>query len=66
MHTPNIDAFSKTATVFEQGYVQSQMCVPTRNSFMSGRRYGALFRQKLPLDDAIGSHACPLETLVCV
>ena len=38
MHTPTLQAFAEQATVFEQAYVQSQMCVPTRNSFMSGRR----------------------------
>jgi hypothetical protein len=29
--------------------------------------YGALsvFQQKFTLDDAIGSHACPLEALAC-
>jgi hypothetical protein len=28
--------------------------------------YGARFRQKSTLDDAIGSHACSLEALACV
>jgi hypothetical protein len=30
------------------------------------RWYGARFRQKFTLEDAIGSHACSLEALVCV
>ncbi len=40
MHTPNLKnlATSPGAVLFRQAYVQSQMCVPTRNSFMSGRR----------------------------
>ena len=38
MVTPNIDAFAKQSLVFEQAHVNSQMCVPTRNSFMTGRR----------------------------
>lgn len=38
MATPNIDAFAKESLVFEQAHVNSQMCVPTRNSFMTGRR----------------------------
>jgi hypothetical protein len=28
--------------------------------------YGAGFREKLALDDAIGSHACSLEAIICV
>jgi hypothetical protein len=28
--------------------------------------YGARFRQKFTLEDAIGSHACSLEALACV
>ena len=40
MHTPHLQAFAKSpgTVLFEQAHVQSQMCVPTRNSFMSGRR----------------------------
>ena len=40
MHTPHLAAFAKSpgTVLFEQAHVQSQMCVPTRNSFMSGRR----------------------------
>lgn len=38
MHTPHLDQLAKDSMVFEQAHVNSQMCVPTRNSFMSGRR----------------------------
>jgi hypothetical protein len=38
MKTPNIDKFTSTATVFLRAYVQQQVCSPSRNSFMSGRR----------------------------
>ena len=40
MRTPHLAAFAKSpgTVLFEQAHVQSQMCVPTRNSFMSGRR----------------------------
>jgi hypothetical protein len=37
MMTPNIDKFTKTATVFLRAYVQQQVCSPSRNSFMTGR-----------------------------
>jgi hypothetical protein len=33
---------------------------------MVGPLHGARFRQKLTLEDAIGSHACSLEALACV
>jgi hypothetical protein len=38
LHTPNIDQFTSTATVFLRAYVQQQVCSPSRNSFMTGRR----------------------------
>lgn len=38
MKTPNIDKFTRTATVFLRAYVQQQVCSPSRNSFMTGRR----------------------------
>ena len=38
MHTPHFSAFADTAMTFEQAHCNSQMCVPTRNSFMVGRR----------------------------
>ena len=38
MQTPHLQALADSALVFEQAHVQSQMCVPTRNSFMTGRR----------------------------
>ena len=38
-HTPpHLQALAGESLVFEQAHVQSQMCVPTRNSFMTGRR----------------------------
>ena len=36
MHTPHFAAFADTAVQFEQAHCNSQMCVPTRNSFMTG------------------------------
>jgi iduronate 2-sulfatase len=38
MHSPNFERLASQSLVFEQAHVQSQMCVPTRNSFMTGRR----------------------------
>lgn len=38
MHTPNVDAFAKTAAVFDRAYVQQAICGPTRTSFLTGRR----------------------------
>ena len=52
MVTPNIDAFAKESLVFEQAHVNSQMCVPTRNSFMTGRRPEAT----RVFNDGIGEH----------
>lgn len=34
MHTPNIEKFASESIVFTQAHCNSQMCVPTRNSFM--------------------------------
>lgn len=36
--TPNLDAFSKKALVFDRAYCQQAVCSPSRNSFLSGRR----------------------------
>jgi hypothetical protein len=38
MQTPNIDKLAKRSMVFKRAYVQQQVCSPSRNSFMSGRR----------------------------
>lgn len=38
MHTPNLQKFADESVLFTQAHYNSQMCVPTRNSFMSGRR----------------------------
>ena len=37
MHTPNIDAFTETALVFDWAYTNMAICSASRNSFMSGR-----------------------------
>ena len=34
--TPNLDAFAKTATVFDNAYCNIAVCSPSRNSFLSG------------------------------
>eukprot|EP00041_Stephanoeca_diplocostata_P031043 m.956842 g.956842 ORF g.956842 m.956842 type:complete len:627 (+) comp23875_c1_seq9:119-1999(+) len=38
MHTPHLQQLADESVVFTQAHCNSQMCVPTRNSFMSGRR----------------------------
>ena len=38
MVTPNLQKLADSALLFTNAHVQSQMCVPTRNSFMTGRR----------------------------
>ena len=38
MKTPNLDALSRTGTVFTHCYCQQSVCSPSRNSFMTGRR----------------------------
>jgi arylsulfatase A-like enzyme len=38
MTTPHFSACADTAVLVEQAHCNSQMCVPTRNSFMTGRR----------------------------
>jgi hypothetical protein len=37
MHTPNIDAFTDTALVFDWAYTNMAICSASRNSFMTGR-----------------------------
>lgn len=36
--TPHLDAFARDALRFERAYVQSAICSPSRNSFLSGLR----------------------------
>ena len=36
--TPNLDALAAKGMVFSRAYVQQQVCSPSRNSFLSGRR----------------------------
>ena len=38
MITPNIDKLVKGSLVFQRAYCQHALCVPSRNSFMTGRR----------------------------
>ena len=38
MHTPNLDKFAKESLVFQRAYCQHALCIPSRNSFMTGRR----------------------------
>jgi iduronate 2-sulfatase len=37
MHTPMLDAFSKSALIFDRAYANMAICSPSRNSFMTGR-----------------------------
>jgi len=37
LHTPNIDALSERGVLFEQAYVQSPVCGPSRMSYYTGR-----------------------------
>ena len=36
--TPNLDAFARTALIFDRAYCQFAVCSPSRSSFMSGLR----------------------------
>ena len=38
MITPNIDKLVKQSLVFQRAYSQHAVCIPSRNSFMTGRR----------------------------
>ncbi len=38
MHTPNLNRLVKESMVFQRAYTQEALCVPSRNSFMTGRR----------------------------
>ena len=38
VHTPNIDKLVKESMIFQSAYCQQAVCVPSRNSFMTGRR----------------------------
>ena len=38
MHTPNLDKLAKESLVFQRAYCQHALCIPSRNSFMTGRR----------------------------
>ena len=36
--TPNLDRLAKESLVFQRAYCQHALCIPSRNSFMTGRR----------------------------
>ena len=36
--TPNLDKLVKESLVFQRAYCQHAVCIPSRNSFMTGRR----------------------------
>ena len=38
MKTPNLDKLAKQSLVFQRAYCQHALCIPSRNSFMTGRR----------------------------
>ena len=38
MKTPNLDKLIKESLVFQRAYCQHALCIPSRNSFMTGRR----------------------------
>ena len=38
MHTPNLDKLAKESLVFQRAYCQHAVCIPSRNSFLTGRR----------------------------
>ena len=38
MITPNLDRLVKESLVFQRAYCQQAVCIPSRNSFMTGRR----------------------------
>jgi len=38
MRTPNLDRLANRSLIFTRAYVQQQVCSPSRNSFMTGRR----------------------------
>ena len=38
MHTPNLDKLARESFVFQRAYCQHAVCIPSRNSFMTGRR----------------------------
>jgi arylsulfatase A-like enzyme len=38
MITPNMDRLVQRGTLFRRAYAQQQVCSPSRNSYMTGRR----------------------------
>ena len=37
--TPHLDALAKQSLAFDRAFTQQAVCSPSRNSFLSGRRY---------------------------
>ncbi len=54
MHTPNLDALAQRGVIFENTYCDSPLCVPSRGSFVTGRRVSEVhcWDNASPFDDA--------------
>lgn len=72
LHTPNIDALAERGVRFENAYVQSPICGPSRMSFYTGRyvrSHGSTWNM-FPLrvgEQTLGDHLAPLgvRTVLC-
>lgn len=64
VHTPNLDAFAKTGTVFTRAYCQQAVCSPSRTSLLTGLRpdttkvYELQTHFRLNLPDAVALPQC--------
>ena len=38
MYTPHLDKLAKESFVFQRAYCQHAVCIPSRNSFLTGKR----------------------------
>jgi len=54
VHTPNLDALAQRGVIFENTYCDSPLCVPSRASFVTGRRVSEIhcWDNASPFDDA--------------